>query len=115
MVRALLFILFISLSVGTSAQSVHGFPSLENQENPVEILKVFPNPAVEYFQITESFSARKISIYTMFGREVKSFTYQRDSQYNISDLKTGMYIVKIMDENNKIIKAIKLQKNFVGA
>lgn len=115
MVRVLLFILFLSLTVSMSAQSSNGFPAQKNYESLSEILKVFPNPAVEYFQITESFSARKISIFTMFGREVKSFTYQRDSQYNISDLKTGMYIVKIMDENNKIIKAIKLQKNFVGA
>lgn len=115
MVRALLLFLFITTASWVSAQSSNHSSSQDMNGFNVEILKVFPNPAIEYFQITESASAKKIAIYTMFGREVKSFYYYPDSQYNISDLKSGMYIVKIMDDKNKVLKAIKLQKNFVGA
>jgi len=115
MVRTLLFIFFISCASLVSAQNFMSTNSTPTSSVNSDVLKVFPNPTVEYFQVSDNDTARKVSVYTMFGREVKSFTYYPNSQYNVSDLKTGMYIVKITDDNNKVIKAIKLQKNFSGA
>ncbi len=115
MVRNLLFIFFIALGTLAGAQSsTSAYPS-QNESLTTEVLKVFPNPTVEYFQLTENSTAKKITVFTMFGKEVKSFNYYHGAQYNVSELKTGMYIVKISDENNKVLKAIKLQKNFSGA
>ncbi len=115
MVRLLLFIFFISTASLVSAQSFMSTSGTHPASVSSDVLKVFPNPTVEYFQVSDNDAARKVSIFTMFGREVKSFTYYPNTHYNVSDLKTGMYIVKITDDNNKVIKAIKLQKNFSGA
>lgn len=97
-----------------SAQS-----SNTNGSSPVEQisddLKVFPNPTADYFQVSNGTNVRKIIIYNIFGKEVKSFFHYNNAQHEVTDLKSGMYIVKMIDDKNKIIKSVKLHKNFTGA
>jgi len=78
-------------------------------------IRVFPNPATEYFQITNGSAIKKVVLYNMFGKEVKTFFHYSNAQHEISELKTGMYIVKMIDEKNKVIKSLKLNKGFSGA
>lgn len=78
-------------------------------------IKVFPNPATDYFQVTNGSSVKKVVLYNMFGKEVKSYFHYNNAQHEISELKTGMYIVKMMDDKNKVIKSLKLNKSFGGA
>ena len=46
----------------------------------------------------------KVEIYAISGRLVKSFTTNEnpDFQFGVSDLKSGLYIVKVLDANSKI-------------
>jgi len=78
-------------------------------------IKLFPNPASEYFQVTNASSVKKVVLYNMFGKEVKTYFHYNNAQHEISDLKTGMYIVKMLDDRNKVIKSLKLNKSFGGA
>lgn len=76
---------------------------------------MFPNPTIDYFQITNTPAIKKVVIYNMFGKEVKTFNNTSSSTYDVTDIKFGMYIVKMLDDKNKIVKSVKLQKSSVGA
>lgn len=71
---------------------------------------VYPNPTVESFKLSlpeESLGAQtEISIYDQSGRKVKSFRISES--YNVKDLKSGIYLIKINDGQN--VKATKLIK-----
>lgn len=79
-----------------------------------EDIKVYPNPVVDYFQVSDIKSLKKIIIYNMFGKEVKSFSYSPNSFYDVADLKSGMYVIRMIDDKNKTIKSLKLNKNYSG-
>jgi len=68
-----------------------------------------PNPASDYFTLNTITS--KVEIYSINGQLVKSFNANqlKENQYTISDLNKGIYLVKILNENNeqKVMKLIK--------
>lgn len=82
--------------------------------NILNNLKVYPNPATDYFQLANATGVKKIIIYNMFGKEVKSYFHYSNAQHEISELKTGMYIVKLLNDKNKVIKSVKLNKSYSG-
>ena len=88
--------------------------SVKDQPKNLEI-NVFPNPAIDYFEIKNDEVIKKIIIYNLFGTEVKSYLHYDKAQHDITMLKSGMYVLKCLDINNKTIKTIKLQKVFGGA
>ncbi len=82
--------------------------------NSFNNLKVYPNPATDYFQISNATGVKKIVVYNMFGKEVKSFFHYPNAQHEISEFKTGMYIVKLLNDKNKVVKSVKLNKSYSG-
>ena len=73
-----------------------------------DVTNTYPNPSTDYFYISNNIS--KVEIFSITGQLVKSFANQVSGyQYNVSDLKNGMYMVKIVDENNRV-KTTKLLK-----
>jgi hypothetical protein len=85
-----------------------------NTINLTDILnvKVYPNPAQEYFQLSNDENVQNINIYDISGREVKSFNHNKDAQHLIGDLNSGMYFLKMTDKNNRTINTVKLNKAF---
>jgi hypothetical protein len=111
-----IFSLFVFMGAQTPLMAQN---SMQGGTNPSEIsfdeLKVYPNPTADFFQINNGLNIKKVIVYNMFGKEVKSFYHYNNAQHDVNDLRPGMYIVKMMDEKNKVIKSVKLHKNFVGA
>ncbi|PVX46247.1 putative secreted protein (Por secretion system target) [Flavobacterium sp. 103] len=77
-----------------------------------EILKdiyIYPNPASSYFTLNTT--TAKVQIYSITGQLVKTFnkSQSKDHQYSVSDLDSGMYFVKVYNEENqvKVMKFIK--------
>ncbi|WP_281230948.1 alpha-amylase family glycosyl hydrolase [Flavobacterium gelatinilyticum] len=72
-------------------------------------VSLFPNPVSDYF--TLSFEAVKVQVYSVSGQLVKTFApnNNKDFQFGVSDLQTGLYIVKAFDANNKtqVVKLVK--------
>ena len=74
----------------------------------LRFVNLSPNPAVDYFTINAPLS--KVLIYSITGQLVKSFNDKlQNDVYQISDLNTGIYLVKAIDSNNneKTMKLIK--------
>nr|WP_199002374.1 alpha-amylase family glycosyl hydrolase [Flavobacterium sp. ASV13] len=65
-------------------------------------VSLYPNPVSNYF--TLNVAATKVQVYAISGQLVKSFNSNgnQDFQFGVSELKTGLYIVKAIDENNKV-------------
>ena len=72
-------------------------------------VSLYPNPVSDYF--TLNFAVSKVKVYSISGQLLKSFTAngKTDFQFGVSDLKTGLYVVKTFDDNSKIqiLKFIK--------
>ncbi len=118
MKKCLLFMFFVLVASGMNAQSNGSnqgsvFTAL-SVDNNTDDLKVYPNPASDYIMVSNGTNIKKIVVYNMFGKEVKTFLNYSNAQHEISDLKSGMYMVKMIDEKNKVVKSVKLNKNFTG-
>jgi len=72
-------------------------------------VNLYPNPVSDYF--TLNVTATKVQVYSVTGQLVKSFATHGnlDFQFNVADLKTGLYFIKAIDESNKtqMMKFIK--------
>lgn len=73
-------------------------------------IALYPNPASDYFTLNET--TAKVQVFSITGQLVKSFDTNKTagSQFSVSDLNQGLYIVKTFDENNEM-KVLKLLKN----
>lgn len=95
----------INLYAGTSS----------SKDVTVNAIRIFPNPASDYFQIANSSQVSKIIIYNVLGKEVKTLFHYNSANHDISDLRKGIYMVRMLDSKNKVIKTIRLSKNVDGA
>jgi 1,4-alpha-glucan branching enzyme len=70
---------------------------------------IYPNPASNYFILNTN--TTKVQIYAISGQLVKTFnkSQAKDHQYSVSDLESGMYFVKIYNDENKV-KVMKFIK-----
>jgi hypothetical protein len=91
---------------------IYGNKSTVLATTDFEIMKdifVSPNPASNYFSLNTD--TAKIQIYSTSGQLIKTFSkpHGKDYQYSISELSTGLYFVKIYNQDNqtKVMKFIK--------
>lgn len=115
MIRTLLFISFASFCLLGFSQSSNGISdtnsiSKVSDQNPITI-SVYPNPATHYFRVTEHDNIQELIITDLMGKKVKSYPYQRDAQYNVQDLRKGMYLIQIVSLDAKVLKIQRLIKN----
>lgn len=75
-----------------------------------EEIQIFPNPALSAFQIKNDKSVRQIKIYNIIGKEVDVYNHIRGSQYEVGDYQKGIYIIRLFDQNNQMIKVLRLKK-----
>jgi len=81
---------------GSSALSVNDFQSITSE------ITLYPNPAFNIINIrSEGLNIKSIKIYDVLGKRVA--ISKQTASIDISQLKSGMYIVKIESLNNKSI------------
>ena len=77
-----------------------------SENERINNLVVSPNPTTNYFTLNKLVS--KVEIYTITGQLVKTFSNEnKDYQYPVSDMHTGLFILKITDSNYRE-KTLKL-------
>lgn len=66
-----------------------------------EKINLFPNPASTQFVL--STEARNVEIFNLSGQLIKTFNgnFELNSVYNVDDLNTGIYLVKVTDTNKR--------------
>ena len=72
-------------------------------------IHLYPNPASSYFTLNTNTTT--VQVFSMTGQLVKSFdtNHSKDTPFAISDLSKGLYIVKVLNDNNEteVMKFIK--------
>lgn len=73
-------------------------------------IKIFPNPTINYISLSDTKFVERLIIYNIVGRQVKMFDSNFSNYYDVSNLPTGMYLVRLVGENDKILKTVRLSK-----
>ena len=72
-------------------------------------VNLYPNPASSYFTLNTN--TTKVQVFSITGQMVKSFNgnHSKDTPFVISDLSKGLYVVKVLNDNNEteVMKFIK--------
>lgn len=85
-------------------------PKVKQQKELSEI-KIFPNPATDRFKISlPSTSIKYITINNIIGKQISKVYASPNKFYNVEDLKKGVYIIRIFDNNEELVKALRLSK-----
>ena len=73
-------------------------------------VKLFPNPVTSYFQLTNYEGVHRVMLYTIAGSLVKEFISYPDEKFDVIGQQRGMYLVRLMDREKKILKTMVLHK-----
>ena len=71
-------------------------------------ISLFPNPASGYFRISGKQDIGKVEIFNMIGKSIKTFDRAQPG-YNVSDLRNGIYLVRIFDHKGQPLKVLRLK------
>ena len=95
------------------AQSIYNQNSIEiSIQKPVNTnISIFPNPTTDYFKISTDLSISKIEIYNIIGKKIKTLKNTNSNTFAVSDLRNGIYLVRIFNSKNKVLKVIRLGIN----
>lgn len=74
-------------------------------------LKVYPNPTNNIFRISDNNLIKSIQVMNVVGQKIFSSPLQNGEVVSVAHLRKGMYLVKMLDEKNQIIKTVRLLKN----
>jgi endonuclease I len=81
------------------------FSALSAESFDISEVKVFPNPAAEHIFISGLLGTSKVEIFSVSGAKVFEKTINEDQMIPI-DFESGMYFVKISNDNKQIVKKI---------
>ncbi len=89
-------ILFFLMLSTTSVMAQDGKPASKVQENTIEGLSFYPNPATggKIYISTKSNEDKQITIFDVLGKKVIQTTLS-SRELNISSLSPGIYLIKI--------------------
>jgi hypothetical protein len=81
-----------------------------NQVNTIAGLKVYPNPVSNGTLFIESNlnSDKNVAIFDVLGKQVLNATTSNNA-INVSQLKTGIYMVRITEEGNTVTKKLVIR------
>ncbi len=100
------------LSEGFIGPDVTALVGIEDYAQ-LEGLNIYPNPVQAYLNIELPDTGNyEIHLFDMTGKQVFSRIIENDNQssYHLAHLKTGIYLLSVIDRDNQKAKTIKLQK-----
>ena len=74
-------------------------------------ISVFPNPAIDVFNIESKIKIEKVEIYSLIGKKIKCIRNLNGNSFEVSDLRNGIYLLRIFDSKKKVIKVQRLSIN----
>lgn len=109
MKKIILFTFLFFIAFGASAQLADNSSKTPSFRSYKQALKVFPNPATEYFELTDKHdSVYQINIYNIVGKKMKTFEVEDEKKYYLHQFPKGMYLVQLVGYNNKVISTQRL-------
>ncbi len=115
MKKIVLFALFIAFVIPVTAQvaSIGNDPGqYKKPKTAVETttIKVFPNPATDYIELSDNDKVTQVLIFNLVGKEMKRFDAAAGQKYYISELPRGLYLVQLIDRSGQPITTQRVSK-----
>lgn len=73
-------------------------------------VKIYPNPATEYFQIQNPEQVSTLQIYNIVGSRLHAQPVSGSEKISVGHLPDGMYLVRLFGIDNRVLKTIRLSK-----
>jgi len=87
-----------------------GYSSSTNYTDNSDI-NISPNPTSNFFYLTPDKNISKVEIFNLVGKRIKTIRNINSNAYNVSGLRNGIYLVRVFDNNSKVLKVMKLSIN----
>ena len=72
---------------------------------------VYPNPVIEQFTVQDNSDVvNNVSVFNLIGKKVKTFEHSRGAFHYVGDLPKGVYLVQLVDKNNRVLLTQKMDK-----
>ena len=84
--------------------------TVANDNVDIEELVIYPNPTTDVFQIKNDADISTVSIYNIVGRQISTLNHSQGMVHDVSNLRAGMYLVRLENQNGEIVKAMRLSK-----
>ena len=91
--------------------NVSGTSDTHNLSKQVDnSILIYPNPTSDRFQINEDSDITNISIYNIVGKKIAGAPHFAGKSHDISDLDKGIYLVRMLDATQEVVKVLRLTK-----
>ena len=96
--------LTITNSLGDSA--TYSATTLSNRDYEGNTFSIFPNPVNSKLRIKSQQTIQHIEIFDLNGKQIINVDYQENQAINVSNLNSGLYLVKIKTKNGFVTKKL---------
>lgn len=92
----------ITITVDASVSTVE--ESIQDQ------VVLYPNPSTDMFKLKNDRGVAKVHLYNIVGKRIFTANHKAGKPHDISYLNKGIYLVRLVDNQNNIIKVLRLTK-----
>ena len=88
---------------------------LFNQTTPTRDVKVdgitiFPNPAIDYFELSDYQGVQEVVISNLIGNELRRYNVYPGAKFDVGFLPGSIYLVRLLNSRRDVIKTLRLKK-----
>ena len=80
------------------------------EEDFAENVVLYPNPASDMFKIKNDETISDVVVYNIVGKKLISESHKPGKSHDISRLTKGIYLVRLLDKSNNIVKVLRMTK-----
>lgn len=73
-------------------------------------ITIYPNPSSQSIRIMEDREVSEIIIYNLIGKKIKRLNHSPGQSHDISELDRGIYLLRMLNEDQNILKVSRLTK-----
>lgn len=84
--------------------------TVSNVNVDIENLVIYPNPTTDIFSIKNDANIATVSIYNIVGRQIRKVNHSQGMFHDVSNLRAGMYLVRLENSSGEVVKAMRLSK-----
>lgn len=96
--------------VATADYYIDVLSTVSVDEAVIPTIQLYPNPASDFIQLKNGQDIDQLVLFNAIGKQVRRFTVYNDGIYNVSDLPNGVYMVSMIDEDDGVVKTVRLMK-----
>ena len=72
---------------------------------------IYPNPSSDMFKIKNDRDVANVVVYNIIGKKMLSKAHRPGMSHNVSQLNKGLYLVRLVDKNNNVLKVLRFTKD----